>query len=947
MQIKNSVYKAKILSTLVIILMMTAGSLLSMPVQAQDISHGGSPSGVPNGSIPLPSGVTADMIVGDTVVVAVRPHTVGLGQTVLINFWMEPPVALSRYIAGYQLTLTKPDGSKELFTLNSFQGDSTGYLEYNADQLGTWKVDLTMPGAYFPAGNYTVPLGISGIAGAGGVPYTETFTRSLYYKPSSAVQQTFTVQSEAVASWPPASLPTNNYWTRPVEFENREWASILGDYPWSGPGGGANWPADTNPYWSATYQFTPYVQGPTSAHIVWKRQGPLGGASGLIGEGYNAKSVTTGGGGPNIIYQGRCYQTYQGVLPNSPGTPCTWWQCYDLRTGQVYWNRPLAISGGTSSPAESAPSYIEYSTGAEAVPGAEAATGVTASLIAINAATNVPIYPGTSTQGGSVFTSTTTTTPGTLVKYNPITGAVSLNITLPTPVMSSHMYYKNGYVLSIQTVNTTGGPGEPGTPTMGIYRMINWTTIGTSTNFTSRIASNTTWPNCEFGGSYNFQDFNTGMTFLGHESNFQDLGNMGSPFVAVQNNLNPLAYVPASEADNASGVRLGTTLEAISLTTGKRVYTIVMNDLNDPAADSAYSGSAEIADHGKVAIAMRDGTFDVFDQATGKLLFKTSPKEDAPWDITGFGAYGISSAYGMWFHGQYAAFYAYNWTNGNIVWKFSAPAATPYETPYTNANGTAVLPWYSGSGLVADGKVYIYNSEHTATQPITRGWSLWCLNAYTGEEIWNITTPGAPSAIADGYLSVSGTDSYQYVFGRGQSKTTISAPDIATAKGTAVVIKGTVLDQSPAQPNTPCVSKDSMKTQMEYLHRQQPIGGIWNNATITGVPVTLTALDSNGNYEDLGTVTTDGYYGTFTKTWTPPIEGDYKIIASFAGDDSYGSSTAATTMAVSPASTTSTTSAPESAATDYTMTILGTGIAVIIAVAIVGAIMLLMFKRRK
>ena len=274
------------------ILMMTTGSLLSMPVQAQDISHGGSPSGVPNGSIPLPSGVTADMIVGDTVVVAVRPHTVGLGQTVLINFWMEPPVALSRYIAGYQLTLTKPDGSKELFTLNSFQGDSTGYLEYNTDQLGTWKVDLTMPGAYFPAGNYTVPLGISGIAGAGGVPYTETFTRSLYYKPSSAVQQTFTVQSEAVASWPPASLPTNKYWTRPVEFENREWATILGDYPWSGPGGGANWPADTNPYWSATYQFTPYVQGPTSAHIVWKRQGPLGGASGLIGEGYNAKSVS-------------------------------------------------------------------------------------------------------------------------------------------------------------------------------------------------------------------------------------------------------------------------------------------------------------------------------------------------------------------------------------------------------------------------------------------------------------------------------------------------------------------------------------------------------------------------------------------------------------------------------------------------------------------------------
>jgi PQQ-like domain len=936
---------AKIITVFIIALLMTSSLLLATKVQAKIVTIGGSPTGVPNGSKLLPSGVTADMIIGDIVVVAVRPHTLGIGQPVLINFWLEPPVALSRYITGFELALTKPDGSKETMTLNSFQGDSTGYVEYIPDQLGTWKVDLTMPGAYFPAGNYTVPLGISGIAGAGGVPYTETFTRSLYYKPSNAVQQTFIVQSEAVASWPAAPLPTD-YWTRPVEFENREWATILGDYPWWGSGGGSNWPADTNPYWSAFYQFTPYVQGPTSAHIVWKRQGPFGGASGLIGEGYNAKSVVTAGGGPNLIYQGRCYQTYAGVLPNSPGTPCTWWQCYDLRTGQVYWNRPLAVSGGTNSPAESAPSYIEYSTGAEAVPGAEFATGVTVSLIAINAATNVPTYPGSQTQGGSVYTSTTTATPGTMVKYSPITGAVTLNITLPTPVMSSHMYYMNGYVLSIQTVNTTGGPGEPGTPTMGIYRMINWTTQGTSTNFTSRVMSNTTWPNCEFGGSYNFQDFNTGMTFLGHESNFQDLGNMGSPYVCVQNNLNPLAYVPASQADNASGVRLGTTIEAISLTTGKRVYTIVMNDLNDPAGDSAFSGSAEIADHGKVAIAMRDGTFDVFDQATGKLLFKTSPKADAPWDITGFGAYGISSAYGMWFHGQYGAFYAYNWTNGNIVWKFSAPAAAPYESPYTDANGTAVYPWYSGSGLVADGKVYIYNSEHTATQPITRGWSLWCLNAYTGEEIWNITTPGAPSAIADGYLSVSGTDGYQYVFGRGLSKTTISAPDIAVTGGTSVVIKGTVMDQSPAQPNTPCVSHDSMKTQMEYLHRQLPIDGIWHSSTIAGVKVSLTALDSNGNYEDLGIVTTDGYYGTFSITWTPPIAGDYKIIASFAGDDSYGSSTASTTMSVGPTSTASPTTVSEQVTADYSMTIIGTGLAVIVAVAIVGALIMLMFKRR-
>src|SRR4030042_1183497 len=88
---------------------------------------------------------------------------------------------------------------------------------------------------------------------------------------------------------------------------------------------------------------------------------------------------------------------------------------------------------------------------------------------------------------------------------------------------------------------------------------------------------------------------------------------------------------------------------------------------------------------------------------------------------------------------------------------------------------------------------------------------------------------------------------------------------------------------------------------MEYLHRQMPIGGLWGNETITGVPVTLTAIDSNGTVIHLGPVTTDGYYGPFSLAWTPPAEGTYKIIASFATDDSYGSSGASTAVSVGPA----------------------------------------------
>ena len=88
--------------------------------------------------------------------------------------------------------------------------------------------------------------------------------------------------------------------------------------------------------------------------------------------------------------------------------------------------------------------------------------------------------------------------------------------------------------------------------------------------------------------------------------------------------------------------------------------------------------------------------------------------------------------------------------------------------------------------------------------------------------------------------------------------------------------------------------------------------------------MTLTALDSNGNSENIGTVTTDGYYGTFSMTWTPPIAGNYKIIASFAGDDSYGSSSAATTISVGAAAATPTSPTPTTVAlqADNTTTIM-------------------------
>jgi hypothetical protein len=140
----------------------------------------------------------------------------------------------------------------------------------------------------------------------------------------------------------------------------------------------------------------------------------------------------------------------------------------------------------------------------------------------------------------------------------------------------------------------------------------------------------------------------------------------------------------------------------------------------------------------------------------------------------------------------------------------------------------------------------------------------------------------SPGAVADGYLGASSEyDSFNYYFGMGKSATTVTAPDVILPKGTGLVIKSTVLDVSSGQPGTPCVSAESMTTQMEYLHLQRPIDGLNHNITMTGVPLFLTLIDSNCNSIDIGTVTSDAYCDTFSKSWTPSNEGDYKIIASF------------------------------------------------------------------
>ena len=769
---------------------------------------------------PLPAGVTPEWTVETVAYLSFSPNPIGVNQELLINLLTTPAPGANRAHTGYTVTITKPDGSTELIgPVNSYVADGTYWFTYIPDQVGTWKLKFNFAGDYYPAGRY-----LDGVLDNSAPPGFSLFVRDYpetYYLPASTPEQELVVQEDMVYSWPPSALPTD-YWTRPISVENREWFMIGGNYPYS--------------YYNSIQNYAgPFVQGPNTAHILWKELGAL---SGLIGGEPGIYGIESGAGTPSVVYMGRCYETKTVPINNVP-TSCA--VCYDLRTGEQYYAIPVAQGGVT-------PSYLSY-------------------------------YRGTASGGlggeyGSFTVDLLTISGGKLYKINPLTGAVTLNADI-SPVTTGSFYHNN-FVLSVQTIGS--GPTRE-------YRLINWTTEGTSTNFASRVLGNVSWPVSTAPGSLGLlADYDTGVCV----GTIAGIFGAGSGGKAVTGDF------------GLAGGAYGTRIVGISMVTGAVLYNFTVDD-------TSFYPLSDTVGEGKIVIPMDNRKLYCYDLISGNLEW-ISTELDYPWG--GYGAYSAASAYGNFYWPTYDGVVAFDWETGERVWHFQY-ASVPFESSYSMANGTAQNPFF-GRPLVADGKIYVANTEHTPTQPVKRGWRIFALDAITGEEIWNVTGMMTPGTVADGYLTASNSyDGYMYVFGKGISATTVTGPDLSVPKGTAFTIKGKVLDQSPAQPGTPCVSKESMTIQMEYLHMQHPIDGIYHDKTITGVPVSLTAIAEDGTYIDIGTVTTEGYSGTFGKSWIPTAEGTYKIIASFEGDDSYGSSSATTWVTVGPAASAGGTITPE------------------------------------
>jgi hypothetical protein len=492
-----------------------------------------------------------------------------------------------------------------------------------------------------------------------------------------------------------------------------------------------------------------------------------------------------------------------------------------------------------------------------------------------------------------------------LTEYNPANGAVVLNYTYGvTPALTGNTLWADPDIYSVQNIGTSASPN---------YRLIDWSLDGLSSTsaFKGQVLSNITWPFSSIG----YPDYETGIS--------------GQVYSAT---------VPQT------AVAANVWIAAASLTTGQLLW-----NESSGVPYSVFTNN-EISDHGLMAVRFDNGYWYAWNLQTGTLAWQ-SQLSSYPWGI--FGAYHSASAYGYLIYPQYDGIVAYNWTTGQVGWWFQAPAIAE-ETPYTNGTGELNGQVYSffTNVVLCDGMCYTYSEEHSPTAPLSRGWQIFCLNGTTGTEIWNTTGSMSEGVVEDGYMTA--TDfytGYLNVFGMGLSGTTVAAPQGVVTAGTPLTITGTVLDQSPAQPGTPCVSDDSMGAWMAYLHEQSP-----HPTTVTGVPVLLEAVGPNGTIQTIATVTSDGTTGTFGCSWTPTTSGLYEIYAVFAGTDSYSYSTASTYATVVSAPTPAVTPTPTSTPTptntpvsnlatnaDLMTYIVVAAIAIIIAIAV--ATVLLLRKR--
>jgi hypothetical protein len=614
---------------------------------------------------------------------------------------------------------------------------------------------------------------------------------------------------------------------------------------WSRPVEGQNieW-AKLVSNWLGTPQIVGKLQpngiAPSSAHIMWKK--PLQ-AGGIVGGNYAVNDAMPfysgtayeGKFSSPLIMNGRLYYN----LPRSGSPTGNGYVCVDLQTGeQIYWQNMTMPTFGQLYDYESMNQHGVIPNGY------------------LWRSVNDP------RNGGTVW-----------MAYDPIDGNWLFNETnVPS---GTQVYGPNGEILIYQ-LNYTGrwlalwnntaahdltGSSDPNDWTSSSYYQ--WRPIGKNVNASNAYSWNVSIP---------------------------DLNGLNAPAI-VRAIPDDVIIGTSTTMGGLAGTSTPNpyTIWAISLKPESRGNLLWIKNYTAPPNNLTRS-IAQVDPVSRVIVINEKETLCYYgiSMDTGEELWGPTPREA---DFNYYADVGLprnNIAYGRLYSVGYGGFcYCYDLKNGSLLWTYRAPAG--FASPYGN--------YPLGIGAIADGKIYLYTTEHSANSPLIPGVKIRCVDAYTGQEVWSIFSYGSQNsmAVADGYLVFLNLYDMQiYCIGKGPSATTVTAPQVAVPKGTSVLITGTVTDQTPANKGTPAISDASMAEWMQYLHMQKPLP-----ANVTGVEVTLTAIYPDGQSEVIGTAQTD-IGGTYGIAWTPKAEGTYSIIANFTGTESYGSSYATTRLLVGP-----------------------------------------------
>ena len=778
--------------------------------------------------------------------ITVNPNPIGVGQPAFVVFWIDLPPPTSTGITGDRWRNMKVDVTKP-------DGTTQSLGTFTSDPIGG-SFAIYNPDK---VGTYTFKLTWPGqvlsLTGPNGLPGTQSDYINDTYQPCSALA-TLTVQTDQIAGPPTYPLPTS-YWTRPIEGQNTQWSSL-----------GSNWLGGAHLRgWASLWQKD--GAAPNSGHIMWTRPiefgGIVGGTTTIPNVGYYSGGSYEGRFDDAVIMNGRLYFTLPlGHAPKGGG-----YICLDLRTGQQIWYRQDLGSNSTVGPTKGQ-SYEYESPNQHGVVGGMLWQVVGTTWNAYDPFSGMWMYTLTNVPAGTeVYT-----TNGEIVRY----------------VMN---YGKRWMALWNNTAEHQGLQLGLGDDTNGLQ----WRPNGKTVDMSKAYSWNVTIPDLPGTQAPAIVSVLPGDLILGRSSNIA-LTNTPrfteNPYTIwalsdKPENRGQLLWIKNYQAPTGNITRM---FAAQPIDIVNRVFTMTDYETGQRWGYSLDTGNQVWGPSGSV-----------YQDAGSRAWQYYSGRE-------GFPAYG--NLYVAGFGGE---IFCYSMKNGSLLWKYNN-TDSGLETPY------GLYP--TDIAAIADGKVFAFNTEHSPNYPLYKGESVRVVDAYTGKDVWTMmgwagTTGGSrepTSVVADGFfVYYNFYDNQLYCTGKGPSATMVSSPQTIIAQGNAVLLTGTVTDQSEGAKQivqtgefdvVPAVSDQSMSEWMQYLYMQKPQP---NNAT--GVSVKLTAIDPNGNFQNVGTATTD-LDGKFGITWNPPVQGTYHITATFAGSNSYWGSEDSTYLAVGSAPSPQLTSTP-------------------------------------